>query len=353
MSALCKSWDISVAICTYNRCQSLLSALDSVLSQDANGILFEVIVVDNNSRDDTKHVVDSFIGRGHSNLRYTFEPRQGLSHARNAAVAEARSGIVAFIDDDVRVARNWVSTIKRAFDDHPEAAWVGGKVLPCWPSLPPSWLTRDQWSPLAIVDYGDLPFYTSDSRQTCLVGANLAIRRDVLEQCGGFEPNVQRVKDSIGSMEDHELQMRLWKIHRRGLYVPELVVFSDVAADRLCKRYHRRWHFGHGRFYAVAHLEELERSNIGSLFGVSAHVYRSAVRDALGWLAWVVPGRFSRAFTYETKLWFFAGFWSIHHRNFVERGHGTHVGELGRFAWLLTRRLFHRPTVGRTPPRLT
>ena len=229
MSALCKSWDISVAICTYNRCQSLLSALDSVLSQDANGILFEVIVVDNNSRDDTKQVVDSFIGRGHSNLRYTFEPRQGLSHARNAAVAEARSSIVAFIDDDVRVARNWVSTIKRAFDDHPEAAWVGGKVLPCWPSLPPSWLTRDQWSPLAIVDYGDLPFYTSDTRQTCLVGANLAIRRDVLEQCGGFEPNVQRVKDSIGSMEDHELQMRLWKIHRRGLYVPELLVFSDVT----------------------------------------------------------------------------------------------------------------------------
>ena len=98
-------------------------------------------------------------------------------------------------------------------------------------------------------------------------------------------------------MEDHELQMRLWRANRKGLYVPELVVFSDVAADRLLKKYHRRWHFGHGRFYALARLEEFERSNVGWLFGVSAHVYRRAIGDAVGWLASVIRGNFRRAFT--------------------------------------------------------
>ena len=346
-----KNWDVSVCICTYNRCQRLRSALESVLGQQADRVRFEVIVVDNNSTDETKQVVDSLVRLGHSNLQYVFEGRQGLSYARNAAVALAGSPLVAFTDDDVRVAPDWVSTIKRVFDEHPEAAWLGGKVLPCWPSPPPLWLTPEQWGPLALADHGDLPFYTSDRRQTPLVGANLAVRRDVLAQCGGFAPRLQRVQDSIGSMEDHELQMRLWRANRKGLYVPELVVFSDVAADRLLKKYHRRWHFGHGRFYALARLEEFERSNVGWLFGVSAHVYRQAIGDAVGWLASVIRGNFRRAFTFEGSLWFFLGFLSVHYKEFLQHSHGTHVGELSRFGWVLTRRLFRRLTVGRALTR--
>ena len=88
-----KNWDVSVCICTYNRCQGLRSALESVLGQQADRVRFEVIVVDNNSTDETKQVVDSLVRRGHSNLRYVFEGRQGLSYARNAAVAV--SGLAA------------------------------------------------------------------------------------------------------------------------------------------------------------------------------------------------------------------------------------------------------------------
>ena len=96
-------------------CLSIRSAV--VLSQQADGVRYEVVVVDNNSTDDTKPVVDSFIAQGYSNLRYVFEGRQGLSHARNTAVLRsARSPILAFTDDDVQVAPNWVSTIKRTFE---------------------------------------------------------------------------------------------------------------------------------------------------------------------------------------------------------------------------------------------
>jgi len=337
-----ENWDVSVCICTYNRCEGLCSALDSVLGQHADGVRFEVIVVDNNSTDETKQVVESFVRRGHSHLRCVFEGQQGLSHARNAGIAVARSPLVAFTDDDVRVARDWVSTIKRAFEEHPDAAWVGGKVLPSWPSPPPRWLTVKDWGPLALADHGELPFYTSEGCQTCLVGANLAVRRDVLEQYGGFAPHLQRVQDSIGSMEDHELQMRLWRANRKGLYVPELVVFSDLAADRLLKKYHRRWHFGHGRFYALASLEEFECSNVGWLFGVSAHVYRRAISDAVRWLGCAIRGNFRGAFRYEKELWFFLGFWNTHYKEFLQHGRGTHIGELSRFCWVLTRRLFRR-----------
>ena len=331
-------WDVSVGICTYNRSGLLRSSLETVLSQQADNVRYEVVVVDNNSTDDTRQVVDSFIARGCSNLRYVFEGRQGLSHARNTAIREARAPLVAFTDDDVQVASDWVRLIKRTFDSESAVGWIGGKVLPRWASSPPAWLTRDHWSPLAIQDHGDVPFSSSD-RQVCLIGANLALRKDLLVQFGGFQPDLQRVQDSVGSMEDHELQIRLWKAGRQGLYVPDLVVMSDVSADRLMKRYHRRWHFGHGHFYAVARLEEWEHSTVGRLFDVSSHLYKRAVIEALRWLGCVGRGNLNRAFVHETNLWFSAGFIRTRYREFVRAGDRAHLTELLKFAAALAERL--------------
>ena len=124
----------------------------------------------------------------------------------------------------------------------------------------------------------------------------------LLEQFGGFRPDVQRVQDSVGSMEDHELQIRFWKAGRHGLYVPDLVVMSDVSVNRLMKKSHRRWHLGHGHFYAMARLEEWEHSSVGWLFGVSSHIYKRAVVEAFRWLGCVARGNLHGAFTHETNL---------------------------------------------------
>jgi glucosyl-dolichyl phosphate glucuronosyltransferase len=311
--------DVTVNICTYNRQQLLRPALESVLSQQAGGPRYEVIVVDNNSTDETRQLIESFIARGATNLQYVFEGRQGLSHARNAGVAAARSPILAFTDDDVRVAPDWVATIKRTLDDHPEVECVGGKVLPRWPSPPPAWLTHEHWAPVAIVDYGEKPFYVNTDHQLCLMGANVAIRKQTLQRVGGFLPDLQRVENSIGSMEDHELLLRLWNVQAQGLYVPELIVSSEIAPNRLTKQYHRRWRFGHGGFYALARIEEFERSRSGYFLGVPHHLCRTASLDAVGWLASVVRGDLNRAFTYETRLRFFAGFFKARGRDWLRR----------------------------------
>src|SRR5262249_44902501 len=113
--------DVSVNVCTYNRHELLREALESIVSnQIGEGVRYEVVVVDNNSTDQTRHVVQSFIERGNSHVRYLFEGRQGLSYARNLAIATARSNILAFTDDDVQVSADWVATIKRSLDSHPE-----------------------------------------------------------------------------------------------------------------------------------------------------------------------------------------------------------------------------------------
>ncbi|HYP26981.1 MAG TPA: glycosyltransferase [Blastocatellia bacterium] len=324
--------DVSIIISTYNRCEVLRGALERMLAQEAGGVRYEIIAVDNNSPDDTRRVIESLIERGHENLKYIFEPRQGVSYGRNSGMLAARAPIFAFTDDDVRVSPDWVATVKRTFDERPEVDFIGGKVLPYDDLQMPAWLTRKQWAPLAIVDYGDDPFYVDSRNALCLVGANLAFRRRAVEALGPFVIDLQRVKDGIGSLEDVELQVRAWKAGRRGLYVPGLVTHAEVAEERLVKSYHRRWHTGHGHFYAIMRLEEVERSNRRPLFEVPAHLYKQALLDLCAWAKHSCMRREAEAFEFENKVRFFLGFFRKRRKDFLAGRNESNVRELVKFA---------------------
>lgn len=302
--------DITVVVCTYNRCDLLPEALESVLAQEAGGVRYEVVVVDNNSTDRTREVVESLAAR-HPRLRYVFEQRQGLSHARNAGIARAGGELIAFTDDDVRAAPDWVANIRRAFDSHPEVDFVGGKVLPRWEREPPAWLSSDIWSaPLALVDAGDEPFYSNAGRAFFFPGANFAFRREVFERVGLFAPDFQRVKNNIGSVEDSEFLLRVWRAGMQGLYAPDVVVAADVQAERLTKAYFRRWHAGNGRYCALLRLREIidadgrlrERPDSSpALFGTPAYLYRELLGAALGCLSAAALRREARSLREEVR----------------------------------------------------
>ena len=275
---------LTVAICTYNRASRLLAALRALAAQRDSATPFEILVVDNNSTDETGSVVQSFGGA----VRYVFEGRQGLSYARNAAIEAATGEVIAFTDDDVEAAPGWAATLKGAFDEHTEVECIGGRVLPRWPTPPPPWVTRAHWAPLAL--------------------RRRAFRRSVFDRIGLFSPAVQRVKDGVGSTEDHELLLRLYAAGGKALYRPDLLVTADVPPDRLTRGYHRRWHRGHGRFHALMRTPSMERTNRGRLLGVPAHLFRTAAQDAAAWLTLRMRGDAAAAFAHETRLWFFSGF---------------------------------------------
>lgn len=283
---------VSVVLSTYNRADRLALALDALLSQ-TGGVRYEIIVVDNNSSDETAAVVARIAAGSQGRLRYAFEPRQGLSHGRNTGIALARAPIIAFTDDDVRVASDWIAQLDETFEAHPEIHYVGGQILPHWLAPPPAWLTQAHWAPLALQDYGDQPLVSGRERAVCLVGANLAFRRRVFDIVGMFTPALGRVKDGIGSTEDHDMQLRTWRAGMLGLYVPTLRAVADVTADRLMKRYHRRWHRGHGRHCAMMRLRELVPADLGpltepadivTLFGAPAFVYADLARTGYNWV---------------------------------------------------------------------
>src|SRR5262245_14156136 len=165
------SVDVTLLVCTFNRSADLKEMLETALVQETDrSFTYEVLVVDNNSTDDTRRVVDDLIRGGHSNLRYVFERRQGKGFALNTGLAATRGHIYTIADDDFILPRCWVRRIVEGFRQHPEASFVSGKVLPLWPSDVPAWAAgAEHRSALALADYGDQPFFADENRQLCLL----------------------------------------------------------------------------------------------------------------------------------------------------------------------------------------
>jgi glycosyltransferase involved in cell wall biosynthesis len=296
---------LSVVLPTYNRAESLRRALAALTRQCADPASYEVVVVDNNCTDGTGEMVRALED---PRIRLVGEARQGLSFARNAGLAATEAPIVVFTDDDVEVARDWVETIVTSLDRNPSVDGVGGRVLPAWEcGRPPEWLTREHWAPLALQDHGDARAIFDRNHPVGLIGANVAFRRAVFDRVGLFSPTVQRVRNGIGSTEDHELLTRLYDAGGRMLYQPRMLVLARVQADRCDPAYHRRWHEGHGRFYALMRLADVERTRLSPL-GIPGHLVRSAARDAVEWLRSVFTGDWNHAFLAELRLRFFKGF---------------------------------------------
>lgn len=332
------SCEISVVVSTYNRAERLRLALEALLAQSGS-VPYEIIVVDNNSNDATAQVVGAIAARAAEGMvRYTFEARQGLSHGRNAGIALARAPIIAFSDDDVRVAGDWVEQLKRVFDAHPDISYVGGRVLPHWIVPPPRWLTTAHWSPLALQDYGPAPLVSGRERAVCLVGANLAFRRQALDEVGLFTAALGRIKDGIGSTEDHDIQLRIWRRGMRGLYAPEPVAYADVTPDRMTKAYHWRWHRGHGRHCAMMRLRELVPADLGpmsepadivTLFGSPAFVYLDLAGNGYRWLEALVRRKDPRF--YAHKLLHVCSYLRTRYHIFAAEGQRSAAAELAAF----------------------
>lgn len=296
--------EISVVVSTYNRADSLVGTVLSILTQE-NAPEYELIVVDNNCTDGTAAAVRALEEKT-PRLHYVFEAKQGVSYGRNAGIAAARAPIIAFTDDDVAVDKHWLASIKRAFDQHPECGCVGGKVLPMWPSPAPAWLKPRHWSPLALLDYG-APQSIGAQNPRCLITANMSVRREIFDLIGYFLPAFQKTKGSTCSVEDRELQERYWRVGGRCWFDPDIVVYAEVQPNRLTKEYHRKWHFSHGELHALMRDPAVESSR-WLLFGVPGHILRRAITHSLRMIVSAMTGKFEEAFSHELEARFCFGF---------------------------------------------
>ena len=312
----------------------LPATLEGLFAQEEGAVRYEIVIVDNNSTDNTRQVVESFGARSGPALRYVFEPRQGVSQGRNAGVTAARADIIAFTDDDVVPTPGWVAQIKRAFDEHKHIDFVGGKILPEWQSPPPSWLTTDHWWPLALLDRGDEPFYVNAANPLCLPTANAAFRIEALSCIGPFA-------EQFSTREDHELQIRLCQAGRQGLYEPKMVVLAKVQPERMRKSYHHKWNKTTGKFNSLMRLADImgpdgsirpEATNTLRLFDVPAYMYREFYVQSLAWLKQLVHGNESTRLQCENRLYYLCGYVSTRYGQTSARKKFSALAELMSFA---------------------
>ena len=291
----------SILICTYNRARLLREALAALRSlTQASDFDVEIIVVDNNSTDNTPLVIAEATRDSKVPVISLRETRQGKSFALNTGLQAARGEVVALTDDDVWPEPDWLNRIVQDFRAH-DVTFVFGKVLPRWGRLPPPELltakAQDIWGPLAIVDYGDeaVPYVAERTGQRLPIGANLAFARDALVAIGGWRTDLGKVNNTLISGEDHEIFMRLRRFQLYGgYYDPEIVVRHFVPAARLTRAYFRRWFFWHGKTQALM-LDDLypglDLSAVPRICGIPRFLYRQSFEQFGRWAAAAIGNR--------------------------------------------------------------
>lgn len=238
----------TVAICTWNRAQLLPGVLERLARVPSTPGGREVLVVNNNSTDDTERVLDAFAGR--LPLRRAFEAKQGLSHARNTAVRQAQGDYIVWTDDDALVDAGWLAAYARAVEQHPEASVFGGPVRPRFESTPPPWLSaawRDIGAAFAARDLGGEPFEL-DSGGELPFGANFVVRTREQRRFP-YDPALGRRLTGGALGEETAVIRAILAAGGTGWWVPDASVEHWIPKERQTIKYLRKYYALQGRTF--------------------------------------------------------------------------------------------------------
>lgn len=253
---------ISIIICTFNRSKALERVLSQLCGQINGDKGLEMIVVDNNSQDDTRNTVERF--SNHSPLRYILEKRQGKPFALNRAVKETHGEWLIFTDDDVRLSDNWLNRINTIVREDQYRCFFG-KILPDWNGAMPAWFDPRMGSVIVQADHGDEVLH----HKNYLVGANMGIHRSIFDKYGLFNETIERFEDAEFSMQVNKKE--------DIVYDPRPVVYHPIAENRLTKKYFRNWYREMGAIIDSRLMNEEKRK----LFGAPRWAYRKYVENML------------------------------------------------------------------------
>ena len=220
--------------------------LDSVARQTLSADRWECIVVDNNSKDDTRQRVEAFAAEHPQlNVVYHLEQNQGLSYARNAGIAKAQGDIIAFVDDDERIVPEFVEAYVELFDNKSDAMSAGGKIVAEYPTGCPRWMSHYTEQPIANpMDFGsEVKLFP---KRRIPGGGNMAMRRSVFEEVGVFNPNLGRTGGRLIGGEESELFERMAERGMACYYVPRAVMYHIIPKSKLQPDYFERLSYNTG-----------------------------------------------------------------------------------------------------------
>jgi glycosyltransferase involved in cell wall biosynthesis len=300
---------LDLVIPTYNRADLLVRLLNSIRSARVpEGVTVRTIVVDNNSTDATREVVQQAQSAWAGALEYRFEPVQSKSVALNHGLSLVGADIVGMLDDDEEIHPEWIAVVARTFAD-PKVDFMSGPYLPRWGAPAPDWLPKEFPAVIGWVEAGDRTLEYGRDYDGVMLGGNAVVRAAAGRSVGWYDASLGRVGTQVGSgCEDVDFFERLLHAGFKGYYVPELAIYHYIPPYRLTKRYHREWCFR--RSVVQAELDGLRPQPVAYLFGVPRYMIGTAIRSAIGLVAAVVRRKWNSdgVFSRELRLWELMGF---------------------------------------------
>lgn len=262
---------VSVIIITYNGAQRFPAVLAALASQ-AGTREFEIILVDNNSTDETKSIAQ---GVGISNFRYVFEATPGISHARDAGVRAARGEIVGFVDDDNIPNETWVREVEVFFEEHPKAGLVGSRVINAIPAELRSKIGFGN-SLLGESDFGEAALQLKGDSYQSINGAGLAARKQLWIEVAQHLVLRGRTGKGLTGGEDREMMYRVLQAGHQVWYNPRMLIDHRIEQRRWSSDYLEKLALASGT--AQPFLRRLKRKlgnrNSGAAFYMCADFIR-------------------------------------------------------------------------------
>lgn len=298
---------LDVIVPTYNRQDLLPLALNSLFAAEIPaGVDVTVTVVDNNSTDGTRQVIESFRERFGERVQYCFEGQQGRSFALNAGIAATSGDLVGIIDDDEEIDPSWYKTAIAALAPG-ELDFIGGPYVPRWASDPPDWVPQEYGGVVGWVEGGDKAVPFDRNYPGILMGGNVVFTRSILKRVGPYTTWLGRTDKGLLTGEDEELYGRLLAQGAKGMYLPNLIIHHHVPPERVTKSYFRRWCFWRG--VSLGLLGRTRKLPCAYLFGIPRWHYRKALRGLVSTTKHLVvkPKDPAKAFAAELGVWDWLG----------------------------------------------
>lgn len=239
---------VSFIICTYNRASYLDDTLTGLLKFGATGFRYEILVVDNNSNDQTPEIVRQHresVSEGHVVIRYFKETNQGLSHARNRGIKESKADYVVFFDDDIQATPSLIPAWCSFFTDFPQALAAGGKIHVQFDDPRPKWMSHFLLPLLGHHDLGKSKRTYPKNKYP--FGGNMGFAKSVFEKIGFFDTELGRKGKELHAAEEKEVFRRLREISDSIYYLPDAFLYHRVDKSRLTKEYIRKQALGIGQ----------------------------------------------------------------------------------------------------------
>ena len=237
---------VSVIVCTYNREQYIERNLEALSKQSLSVENYEIIIINNNSTDNTESICKSFIDN-HPELQIASfnEHNQGHSYARNKGIQESKGEYLAFIDDDAFVDFDYTKNITEFFAKNHEVSALGGKIIPIYEEDEPKWMTKYLLPLVAGLDMGSSPKEFPGMKFP--IGANMAYRTEIFKELGNFNTELGRKGTGLEGGDEKDMIYRLKKAGKKVWYVPEVLVEHIIPVKRTQSEYIKGQAIGVGK----------------------------------------------------------------------------------------------------------